>query len=58
MHPQFLAHRYHCPYCGESIETLLDTSQGNLHTVEDCSVCCRPVELQIDLDASKVRKLN
>ena len=52
MHAQLIAHHYHCPYCGEHIETLLDTSQGSLQTVEDCSVCCRPIELQIDFDAS------
>jgi len=41
---------YPCPYCGEVIDTLIDTSQGNHQTVEDCSVCCCPIELCIELD--------
>ena len=41
---------YQCPYCGEVIDTLIDTSQGNNQTVEDCSVCCCPIELSIELD--------
>ncbi|MEW5008109.1 MAG: CPXCG motif-containing cysteine-rich protein [Cycloclasticus sp.] len=52
MHAQLIEHNYSCPYCGEHIETLIDTSQGSLHTIEDCSVCCRPIELHIELDAS------
>lgn len=43
-------HPYHCPYCGELIDTLVDTSQGNQHTIEDCRVCCRPIELEININ--------
>jgi len=50
MQHQLSPYKYHCPYCGEAIETLIDTSQGNQQTIEDCSVCCRPIELLIDLD--------
>ena len=41
-----------CPYCGETLEVLIDSSSGNQHYVEDCQVCCSPIELsvQIDLD--------
>ena len=41
---------YACPYCGELIDTLIDISQGNHQTIEDCSVCCRPIELNIEVD--------
>ena len=52
MHPQLIAHRDHSPYCGERTEALLGTSQGNPHAVEACSVYCRAIELQVDLNAS------
>lgn len=41
-----------CPYCGESIDILIDESAGDQHYVEDCQVCCRPIEISavIDLD--------
>ncbi len=34
-----------CPYCGEPLELLLDASAGEQCSIEDCSVCCRPMEL-------------
>jgi cysteine-rich CPXCG protein len=40
-----------CPYCGESIEILVDESAGDQSYIEDCQVCCRPITLSIRLDA-------
>ncbi len=40
-----------CPYCGESIEILLDASAGEQHYIEDCQVCCRPIALSVSIDA-------
>lgn len=36
-----------CPYCGEWIEMTLDLSAGAQRYVEDCSVCCRPIEVTL-----------
>ncbi len=36
-----------CPYCGETIEILVDRSAGDQDWIEDCSVCCRPMELRV-----------
>ncbi|MDH5407833.1 MAG: CPXCG motif-containing cysteine-rich protein [Gammaproteobacteria bacterium] len=41
----------HCPYCGESFVTLVDTSAGNQQYIEDCQVCCSPILFDIDLSA-------
>ncbi len=40
-----------CPYCGESIEILLDASVDDQNYIEDCQVCCRPITLNVDVDA-------
>jgi hypothetical protein len=32
-----------CPYCGENIDILVDTSAGDQSWIEDCSVCCHPI---------------
>lgn len=32
-----------CPYCGESIEVLLDPQDVQQEYIEDCQVCCRPI---------------
>jgi len=39
--------RINCPYCGEPIEVLVDTSVDYQEYIEDCSVCCRPIALQV-----------
>ncbi|TVP54264.1 MAG: CPXCG motif-containing cysteine-rich protein [Halomonadaceae bacterium] len=41
-----------CPYCWESIELLIDCSVDQQSYVEDCSVCCRPIHLEVMVDAS------
>lgn len=40
-----------CPYCGERVETLLDSPRDGLAYVEDCGVCCRPIEFRVRLGA-------
>ena len=35
-----------CPYCGEPIELLLDSSVAEQEYIEDCQVCCRPMVVQ------------
>lgn len=40
-----------CPYCFESIAVGVDSPEtGNAIMVEDCSVCCRPIELRVKFD--------
>ena len=36
-----------CPWCWEYITVLVDPSAGDQAYVEDCSVCCRPIELSV-----------
>ncbi len=40
-----LEHFFQCPYCWEEISFLLDTSINNETYIEDCEVCCRPIEV-------------
>ena len=41
-----------CPYCGESIEILVDGSVESQSYIEDCQVCCRPINIVAEIDAS------
>ncbi len=45
----------HCPYCGESFDTLVDASAGDADYVEDCQVCCRPIEVHLRVEGDAVR---
>ncbi len=44
-------HELECPYCGEPIVLLVDWSAGSQRYVEDCEVCCRPMEVRLDTPA-------
>lgn len=40
-------HGYSCPYCGEWNDTVVDLSCGDQDYIEDCQVCCRPIECHL-----------
>lgn len=41
-----------CPYCGESIVVLLNPEDIGMPYIEDCQVCCRPIEFLVCEDGS------
>jgi hypothetical protein len=43
-----------CPYCGEPFQTLVDTSSGSTSYIEDCHVCCRPIEMNLEVGVDGV----
>ncbi|MEO1939067.1 CPXCG motif-containing cysteine-rich protein [Candidatus Thioglobus sp.] len=43
-------HAIDCPYCGEVIEIDIDCSEINQSYIEDCSVCCRPINIVVSID--------
>lgn len=40
-------HFFQCPYCWQEISMRIDTSVEEQTYVEDCEVCCQPIQLQI-----------
>ena len=42
-----LEHFFQCPYCWENISVLVDTSITDQEYVEDCEVCCNPIQFRI-----------
>lgn len=34
-----------CPYCWEHISMILDPQEETSDYIEDCEVCCRPIEI-------------
>jgi Cysteine-rich CPXCG len=39
-----------CPYCGERLETRVDLTADEPSYIEDCQVCCRPIEFTVERD--------
>ena len=50
IHKLNMEHFFNCPYCGEQISMVLDTSVRSQTYTEDCEVCCRPIQIQYVLD--------
>ena len=46
-------HHVQCPYCGEIILLFVDSSQKAHSYIEDCSVCCEPININILEDQEK-----
>ena len=40
-----------CPYCGELITILVDGSVEEQQYIEDCQVCCRPINIRVTVSA-------
>ena len=44
-----------CPFCGETYGLAVDLSAGARSFVEDCTVCCHPIAMTLDLDGEVPR---
>ncbi len=49
---------FDCPYCGENISVVLDISAGGQSYVEDCEVCCNPIEINYEAEDGKITSFN
>lgn len=47
-------HFFLCPYCWERISVLVDVSQKHQNYIEDCEVCCNPIQLIIRAENNKI----
>ncbi len=39
-----------CPYCGEVLDVLIDCSVPQQRYIEDCQVCCQPINFDVLVD--------
>jgi len=47
-------HFFQCPYCWETISMLIDISQEYQSYIEDCEVCCNPIQLNISTENNEI----
>ncbi|HLT89606.1 MAG TPA: CPXCG motif-containing cysteine-rich protein [Woeseiaceae bacterium] len=57
MDPALIDQRIRCPYCGERLDIVIDVSAGGQSYVEDCAVCCRPIEISFETSAGALADL-
>lgn len=43
-------HFFQCPFCWETISVLLDPSVNDQRYVEDCEICCNPMEIGVSFE--------
>ena len=47
---QVVESRVQCPYCWEHFILLVDASVDHQQYIEDCEVCCRPIDFTVEVD--------
>lgn len=47
-----IEHFFTCPYCFSQISMLLDTFVHQQNYIEDCEVCCNPIQVNFTVDAA------
>jgi transcription elongation factor Elf1 len=47
-------HFFQCPHCWEQVSVLVDVSQSFQTYIEDCEVCCNPIQFQIQCSEQNV----
>lgn len=51
-----IEHFFSCPYCWEEISMLIDTSISRQKYVEDCEICCNPIEILVELEHGELMR--
>ena len=49
-----IEHFFQCPYCWEEISMLLDCSVSQQKYVEDCEICCNPIEIEVLFESNEL----
>lgn len=47
-------HFFQCPYCWEQISMLVDVSENQQTYIEDCEICCNPIQLSITVSNQEI----
>ena len=53
-----LEHFFQCPHCWEEISMLLDTSVQRQRYIEDCEICCNPMELTVRFESGELQEFD
>jgi Cysteine-rich CPXCG len=44
-----IEHPVSCPHCWETTSVVVDLSAGDQTLIEDCQVCCNPMQLTLTI---------
>jgi len=49
---------FQCPYCFEQVSILVDPSIYDQSFIEDCEVCCNPIEFIVRSSGSSIHEFS
>jgi transcription elongation factor Elf1 len=49
-----IEHFFTCPYCWQKISMILDVSVAEQRYVEDCEICCHPIQIEYSAEDSEI----
>jgi transcription elongation factor Elf1 len=49
-----LEHFFQCPHCFQEISMLIDMSISKQSFVEDCEVCCNPLQINLEIEDGEI----
>ncbi|PQJ13945.1 CPXCG motif-containing cysteine-rich protein [Nonlabens tegetincola] len=52
-----IEHFFMCPHCWQEISMLLDPAYSQNY-VEDCEVCCNPIEIKVVFENGSLESFN
>jgi len=50
MNLQTIEEKTYCPFCNELISIIIDPSAGSQIYIEDCEVCCQPMQIKCSIN--------
>ncbi|MDA7810317.1 CPXCG motif-containing cysteine-rich protein [Flavobacteriaceae bacterium] len=53
-----IEHYFECPHCWESQLKMIDPSINNQNFIEDCEICCNPLEFNLTVENSFVQSFS
>ena len=54
---ELIERRIECPFCAESMTIVVDLSAGSQSYIEDCQVCCQPIEISFEVADDALQNL-
>ncbi len=45
---------FQCPYCFENISMVFELYYGTQEYIEDCEVCCNPIEVSLEIKNEEI----
>jgi hypothetical protein len=53
-----MEHFFQCPYCWQTVSMILDESVSDQTYIEDCEVCCNPIEVTVQFENASLSFFN